>query len=385
MISHNDSRVQAILVISALFLVTCAVNLQAPLYNKYAELSGYGYGLITVAFAAYVVGVLPTLVLFGGISDRIGRKTSILLALVLAILATSLMIILPKIQTLFVARILQGISFGLCAGAASAYLTQSMGNPARAAGYVAAATSVGFGMGALFTSGTLLTGQSLVPPSYWILVIITISCSVMFLGIIPEQKRLHNTILILAKIPKGTLLIGLTITTAWTVSGLTTAILPSQLAQQGLASWSGLAIFLVMGIGAIAQPIACKMDPLRSIKMGFVLIPSGYLLMLVGSWLGNIVIVLAGTSLAGLACYGFTYLGGLAQFSRDGGLDNARAISGYYLFSYVGFSVPIILLGFVSDVVGILVALTYFGIGIVIANVILFVLLRSRNVKKTQN
>jgi len=204
----------------------------------------------------------------------------------------------------------------------------------------------------------------------------------MFLGIIPEQKRLHSTILILVKIPKGTLLIGLTITTAWAVSGLTTAILPSQLAQQGLASWSGLAIFLVMGIGAIAQPIARKMDPLRSIKIGFVLIPSGYLLMLMGSWSGNIAIVLTGTSLAGLACYGFTYLGGLAQFSKAGGLYNARAVSGYYLFSYVGFSVPIVLLGFVSDVVGILGALTYFGIGLVIANVLLFVLLRSQNTKK---
>ena len=382
MISHNDSHVKAILVISALFLVTCAVNLQAPLYYKYAELSGYGYGLITVVFAAYVIGVLPTFVLFGGISDRIGRKNSILLALVLAILATSLMIILPKIETLFVTRILQGISFGLCAGAASAYLAQLVENPARAAGFVAATTSLGFGLGALFTSGALLTGQSLVPPSYWIIVIVTISCFVMFLGIIPEQKRLHNTILILAKIPKGTLLIGLTITTAWAVSGLTTAILPSQLAQQGFASWSGLAIFLVMGIGAIAQPIARKMDPLRSIKIGFILIPSGYLLMLMGSWSGNIAIVLTGTALAGLACYGFTYLGGLAQFSKAGGLYNARAISGYYLFSYVGFSVPVVLLGFVSDVVGILGALTFFGIGIVIANGFLFVLLRSQNTNK---
>ncbi len=377
MIRHNNSHVQTALVISALFLVTCAVNLQAPLYNKYAELSGYGYGLITVVFAAYVIGVLPTLVLFGGISDRIGRKKSILLALILAILATSLMIILPKIQTLFVSRLLQGISFGLCAGAASAYLTQSTENHERAAGYVAATTSVGFGIGALFTSGALLTGESLVPPSYWIIVIVTISCFAAFLSIIPEQKRSHSTILILAKIPKGTILIGLTITAAWTVSGLTTAILPSQLAQQGLAIWSGLAIFLVMGIGAVAQPLARKMDSLFSIKIGFVLIPLGYLLMLMGIWSGNIAILLSGTTLAGLACYGFTYLGGLARFSKASGAYNARAISGYYLFSYVGFSVPIIVLGFVSDVIGIVQALTYFGVAIVIANGLLFVLLRS--------
>jgi len=380
---YCNPRFQAILVVSAIFLVASAVNLQAPLYITYAELSGYGYGLITVVFAAYVIGLLPILVLFGGISDRIGRKNSILLALILAILATSLMVVLPKIQTLFLTRILQGISFGLCAGATSAYLAELWGNRTRSARYVAATTSVGFGSGALFTSGALLFGQTLIPSSYWIILILTICCTVLFLGI-PEQKKLQNTILILAHIPKGTILIGLTITTAWAVSGLIVAVLPAQLAQHDLTNWSGLAIFLVMGIGALAQPIARKMDPLRSIKIGFVLIPSGYLLLLMGSWLGNIVAVLAGAAIAGSACYGFTYLGGMAQFAKAGGVRNARAISGYYIFTYVGFSVPIILIGFISDIAGILNALIYFGISIVISNGILFILLQSQIAKKIQ-
>jgi len=381
MVFYANLRFQTIIIVSALFLVTSAVNLQAPLYAKYADLSGYGNGMIAVVFAAYVVGVLPILVVFGGISERIGRKNSIFLALVIAMLATSLMILVPKIQTLIVTRILQGVAFGLCAGASSAYLSESTGRASNAARYVAATTSIGFGTGALITSASLLYTQSLVPSSYWIITIITLCTTASFV-LIPEQKKNQRTILISAQIPKGTVLIGLTITTAWAVSGLTASILPAQLISHGIGNWSGVAIFLVMGIGALAQPIARKMNPLNSIKVGFALIPSGFLILLFGSMLGNIVLVLIGASIAGLACYGFTYLGGLALFAKAGGEHNARAISGYYIFTYVGFSIPSIITGFIADTVGIFTALIYFGLGIVLANVLLFILLQLQITKK---
>lgn len=376
---YSKPRFQTILVVSSIFLITSAVNLQAPLYLKYAELAGYGYGLTTIVFASYVIGLAPILVFFGGISDRIGRKNSILFGLILAIFATSLMVILPKIQTLVITRILQGVSFGLCAGATSAYLAELMGNPTKAAAYVTIFTSVGFGIGGLFTS-IFLDGQTLVPSSYWIVIFLTVCCTVLFLGI-PEQKKTPGSILRLAHVPRGSVLIGLTITTAWSVSGLTISVLPGQLTQHHFDNWSGLAMFLVMGLGALAQPIARKMDPLRSIKIGFVLIPTGCLLLLMGAWLGNLVAILVGVSLAGLACYGFTYLGGMALFAKEAGQKNARVISGYYLFAYLGFSVPIIVVGFISDILGIFGALIIFVTGIIIANGILFILLKSKVVK----
>ncbi|MFC6759300.1 hypothetical protein ACFQFQ_07045 [Sulfitobacter porphyrae] len=40
----------------ALFTVTFAVNLQAPLYDIYAAQSGVGATAVTLAFAAYVGG-----------------------------------------------------------------------------------------------------------------------------------------------------------------------------------------------------------------------------------------------------------------------------------------------------------------------------------------
>ncbi len=82
----------------SLFLVTAAVNLEVPLYRSYAQAAGYGNGLTAIVFAAYVAGLLPILICFGGISDRLGRKLVILLGLLSAALATMSMIISPNIK-----------------------------------------------------------------------------------------------------------------------------------------------------------------------------------------------------------------------------------------------------------------------------------------------
>ncbi|MBE9167741.1 hypothetical protein IQ238_09480 [Pleurocapsales cyanobacterium LEGE 06147] len=80
---------------AAIFLITHSTNLQVPLYGTYAQSAGYGSGISAVAFATYIAGLLPTLILLGGISDRLGRKMTTLASLFLAILATFLIIAYP--------------------------------------------------------------------------------------------------------------------------------------------------------------------------------------------------------------------------------------------------------------------------------------------------
>ncbi|WP_407692459.1 hypothetical protein [Pseudooceanicola spongiae] len=71
------------------------MNLQAPLYDVYAAGHELRATAVTVAFAAYVGGLMPTLLLLGGLSDRIGRRAPIALALILGTLATALLLRLP--------------------------------------------------------------------------------------------------------------------------------------------------------------------------------------------------------------------------------------------------------------------------------------------------
>ncbi|HEY9658258.1 MAG TPA: MFS transporter, partial [Allocoleopsis sp.] len=177
-------RRSTLTVAAAIFLTTHAANLQIPLYNTYAQNAGFDSGISAIAFSTYVAGLLPTLILLGGISDRIGRRTVILSSLTCAGVATFLMILNPTIYTLFVTRILQGISVGLITGTGTAYLSTLMPkNSAQVATHVSLTTSLGFSSGALFTNATLLYSNSLDPISYWVVFLLISGCIGLAIGL----------------------------------------------------------------------------------------------------------------------------------------------------------------------------------------------------------
>lgn len=372
-------RLPVFVITASLFLVTVQVNLEVPLYRSYAEAAGYGSGLTSVVFAAYVAGLLPVLLLLGGLSERIGRQPVILSGLVSAILATTLMIVSPTIHTLLVARIFQGVGVGLSVGAGTAYLAELMVKDAtHAVSLVAIATSLGFGSGALLTSTALCYEKTLVPITYWLFLILSLCCTVLVTRL-PPQKVIGGAVLRLPYFPTGTVLVGMALALAWAVTGLVIAVIPAQLAQHQLSVWTGPALFLVNGTGVLVQPLARRLDSRRSMQVGFVLLPVGYGLLVSGAWLGILGLVLLGAALAGAACYGFTYLGGLAIVTKAGGMRKAGAVSGYFLCAYLGFGLPSILIGFLADRVGVIKALLGFGVAIIAGSAFLALEMRSQS------
>src|SRR5580704_10860547 len=123
-VAQRPSALPAMAVVLALFAVATAVNLQLPLYAAYGDLAGYGHGLRAVAFASYVVGLIPILAFLGGLSDALGRKAMVLAALVMALIATVLMWIWPTVHALVAARLFQGASVAVSAAACTAYLAE---------------------------------------------------------------------------------------------------------------------------------------------------------------------------------------------------------------------------------------------------------------------
>lgn len=152
----------------ALCMITTAVNLQAPLYDALAARDGLGVGATTIAFACYVVGVLPVLLGLNGLADRVGCKPLIMAALLLSLMATATTLIAPSLVALGVARFLLGISMGLTSAVAPAYmqLLVSREDNRVATNYVTASTSLGFGLGAAVTSLFLFHTTSMSPPVY---------------------------------------------------------------------------------------------------------------------------------------------------------------------------------------------------------------------------
>ena len=347
----------------ALCLITLAVNLQAPLYITYADLSGQGATATAVAFSGYVLGVLPVLLALGGLADRVGRRPLILAALLLSMLATLLMLLAPSLQTLGMARLCLGLGTGLASATATAYMGELMGadSSARAANWVTASTSLGFGLGAALTSLFLLRGPSLTPGSFHLQLALAAVALALVWRLPDPRPTQRSAMLRLPGYPTGSVVYGLAILLAWACVGLVIALLPGILRQHGLSAWSGFSTFCVISCGLLFQPLARRMACAKATLLGLGILPCSYALLAWGADRGQLGAVLLGAVAASSACYGFIYLGGLAAVSQLAGSEKTRGSAGFFLLAYLGFSVPVIFTGVLSDQLGSRVALLAFG------------------------
>ncbi|XHB99116.1 MFS transporter [Nitratireductor sp. ac15] len=357
-------NMSACLLAAGLFTVTFAVNLQAPLYDAYAAESDVGATAVTAAFAAYVGGLMPTLLLLGGLSDRIGRRGPIALALILGAVATALLVQVPSWTSLVVARFLLGIGTALATTSGAAYMTEILGQDRAKGGalVVTSATSLGFGGGALATGISLgLQGPTLLPASYIVLFVAAPVLAVIALGLPRVDSAKPVSLLRLPVFPSGTWVFGAAMALAWSTTGMTIAVVPLELAANDLGGWTGLVIFLAIFVGFLCQPIARRMTNGDALALGFVLIPLGFLVLLAGVFFKVLAFVLAGTCITSAASYGFTYLAALAEVSLRAPDDRARATAGLFVYAYFGFSLPVIASGALADMLGLFLAMVIFA------------------------
>ena len=94
----------------------------SPLYDVYRDLWGFSSIVLTLVYATYAFGVLTTLLLAGRVSDDVGRRPVLVLALAALMGATVLFMTADSVVWLFVARAVQGLATGLALAAASAAL-----------------------------------------------------------------------------------------------------------------------------------------------------------------------------------------------------------------------------------------------------------------------
>lgn len=363
--------IRGLLVIFSIFVVMLSVNLEVPLYQTYARISGYGTESTSFVFAAYVLGLLPTMFFFGGVSDRLGRKRVLFMALFLALMATVVMVMNPTMPTLFFARVLQGVGVGLCLGTGSAYLVELTNKPHHVPVYAGFATTLGIGSGALITNISLLYKHSPVPVSYWATCAVTMLCLLLATFLPESRKFLETPLTRLPHFPSGTVVFSLTIIVSWAVTGVIIALLPFELEHKHLGTWVGVMVFLAISTGILVQPWARRLSPSHAVKTGMVLVSASYLFLLVGSWQGMIGLILMGAVLGGISSFGFSYIGSLSAVVQRSQHETARAVSGYFLCAYLGLGVPAVLVGFLGKIFGLLPALFAFGVLIVLMNFVL--------------
>src|ERR1700689_515701 len=126
-------------------------TLPIPLYVLYEKQMGFGPLGVTVVFAAYVVGTLFALVALGDLSDHIGRKKVLAVAVACAAASTALFLAASGIGVLIAARVVSGVAAGFATGTATAALAelQPRGDHRAAAVVASGSNMTGLGLGPL--------------------------------------------------------------------------------------------------------------------------------------------------------------------------------------------------------------------------------------------
>src|ERR1700756_5809388 len=131
-------------------------------YGLYAEEWHLTHTAIAAIFAIYPIAVVVMLLGFGGISDQIGRRTTMLVGLWASLAGALLFAVAPDVWWVFAGRALMGIGVGLAASPSTAAILE-FSNPKsakHAASVTMGAQSAGF-------AAALLLGGALAEYAPW--------------------------------------------------------------------------------------------------------------------------------------------------------------------------------------------------------------------------
>jgi MFS family permease len=106
------------LVAGVLFLMLFASAAASPLYSVYQAQWRFSATTLTAVFAVYALVLLVTLLVFGSLSDCVGRRRVIAAAVAAGAAACGLFLAAHGVGLLFAARALQGAAVGAATSAA---------------------------------------------------------------------------------------------------------------------------------------------------------------------------------------------------------------------------------------------------------------------------
>src|SRR6202046_5599688 len=338
-------------------------TLPVPLYVLYEKQMGFGPLGVTVVFAAYVVGTLSALVALGDLSDHIGRKNVLALAVACAAASTALFLAASGIGVLVAARIVSGLAAGFATGTATAALAELQ--PARdhqAAAVVASGSNMtGLGLGPL-VAGVFAAYVAMPTHSVFWVYLGVCALALAALLLIPETVRNPDGIISLRPrlgVPpemRATMLgAGLGVFAAFTVLGLFSSLVPTFvygiLGVHNLALVGG-ASFLIFVIAAISQAVSARLPSRRSVSIGLPLLLLGLAALESALFAKALWLFLVSTIAAGVAV-GFIFRGGLSELNRLAEPSHrAAVVSTFFVAAYVGLGLPAVLTGLISLPVG---------------------------------
>lgn len=348
-----------------MFAVAWGGNEFTPLLVMYKVDHGLSTATVDVLLGAYVLGIIPALLLGGPLSDRFGRSRLMLPAPLFAVVG-SLVLAGGGSQSavLFAGRVFSGIALGLVMAVGTAWikeLSQAPASPNTSPGVgarrAALSLTMGFGLGAVVAAALAQFAPRGDVYPYLINAALSLA-SFWFLLRAPEtrEEQVGGSLIADLKVPSSRhrrFLLVVLPAAPWVfgTSACAYAIIPTLFADQVgdlRVGFSGLLCLIALGCGFGIQLIASRFDSDRSARGTGVGLGATTLSMAVAAIAaGNSSILLAIVAAAMLGVsYGLLLVAGLSEIQRIAGPDDLAGLTAvYYSLTYLGFFIPAILAG----------------------------------------
>lgn len=363
----------AFLVVSgAWFAMMAGANLATPLYAIYEQEFGFSSAVLTLVFATYALVLAPSLLVFGQLSDRLGRRRVMAAGFATMTAALALFAVAGALPVLFAARALQGLAVGMISGAAAAALLELDPAPLedRAALFAALAQAGGSGSGPAIAGLLAQWAPARLVLPFALFAACGIAATISAL-VIPEpnQHRRHAALQRPGVPPQiRTLFARASITGAavWGVAALFLSVVPSYAAD--LLDTSNLALLgavsgLVLGASCVAQILARHYSAYARMQaLGLTLLAAGLLALVLAFPTHSLLMLVAAAILAGFG-HGVGFLGAQAQLNHAAPPDRRGEVNAaFYTLIYAGVAGGVISAGLITLEASIATAVTVFAV-----------------------
>lgn len=376
-------------VIAAAFLLVMAFStIPTPLYSLYQARDGFATFLLTVIFAVYAVGVIASLYLAGHISDWLGRRRIILVAVLIELLAAVIFLVWPSVPGLLVARFISGVGVGALTATATAHLSElrAVARPDEGGRFSSTVSTFvnngGLALGPLIAGfiAQWIAGPLQVP---YVLFIVLLAVAAIAVAFVPEtvekpmpvdghgERRAYRPQrMSLPSESRGAFWsAAIAALSAFAIFGLFTSLAPSFLAgtlHETSHVVAGLVTFSVFGAAAVAQLLTTRMPLVAQVRLAATMMAVGLAALSVGALLANLPLFIAAGIVAG-AGVGVQFRSSVAV-AASLALPPRRGevLAALFLVAYLGLTVPVLLVGLALAVLPSAAVLVGFSVVVIV-------------------
>lgn len=358
-------------------VLLAASSAASPLYAVYQQAFGFSTTTLTVIFAAYVLALLVSLLTVGRLSDHVGRRPVLAVALLVEALAMIAFLAADGVGWLFLARAVQGLATGAAAGVLAAYLLDLQpANGSRLGSLVnSVAPMAGLAVGAVGSGVLVQYGPAPTKLVFVVLLVLSLVLAVVVWFAPETVRRSRGAAASLAPriaVPRAarSAFFGATpaFVATWSLGGLFLSVGASVLhAVFGVSNiaLAGLILGVFAASGAVGALAARDGRPASVVRVGTAMLVVGALAEVWALATSSLALFVAGAVVSG-AGFGVTFLGAFRAVSQLAEPhQRAGLVSAVYVVCYFGFSLPAIVAGELAAHVGL--RPTAIGYGLVVA------------------